>query len=164
MVRACASLGAGTRFTVTMPGARAGTGVAGVLRSIQAGRESWRGARAYLVEDDPAERTSMQVLLTLWGFEVRCAGSAGEAEEFVARRGRPNLLLIHLRLPHAQDGAAFAARACAAHGEFPVLVITGESGESAFRSARQHGYTVLQKPVPFDTLYAAVSTAMQRSP
>lgn len=163
-IELCSSLGAGTRFTVTMPGGRAGTGAAGVLRSIEAGRESWRGARAYVVDDDPAVRTSMQVLLTLWGFEVHCAGSAGEAEELVAQRGRPNLLLIDLRLPHAQDGAAVAARACAAHGEFPVLVITGESGESAFRSARQHGYTVLQKPVPFDTLYAAVSTAMQRSP
>jgi len=163
-IELCSSLGAGTRFTVTMPGARAGTGAAGVLRSIEAGRESWRGARAYVVDDDPAVRTSMQVLLTLWGFEVHCAGSAGEAEELVAQRGRPNLLLIDLRLPHAQDGAAVAARACAAHGEFPVLVITGESGESAFRSARQHCYTVLQKPVPFDTLYAAVSTAMQRSP
>ena len=159
----CSSLGAGTRFTVTMPGARAGIGAAAVLRSIERGRESWRGARAYVVDDDPAVRTSMQVLLTLWGFEVHCAGSAAEAGVLIAQRGRPNLLLIDQRLPHAQEGAAVAARACAAHGEFPVLVITGESGESALRSAREHRYTVLQKPVPFDTLYAAVSTAMQRS-
>ena len=159
----CSSLGAGTRFTVRMPGARAGTGAIEVLRSIERGRESWRGARAYVVDDDPAVCTSMQVLLTLWGFEVHCAGSAAEAEVLIAQRGRPDLLLIDQRLPHAQDGATVAARACAAHGEFPVLVITGESAESALRSAREHRYTVLQKPVPFDTLYAAVSTAMQPS-
>ena len=123
-----------------------------------------RGARAYVVDDDPAVRTSMKVLLTLWGFEVHCTGSAAEAGVLIAKRGRPDLLLIDQRLPHGQEGAAVAARACAAHGEFPVLVITGESGESALRSAREHRYTVLQKPVPFDTLYAALSTAPQRSP
>ena len=42
-------------------------------------------------------------------------------------------------------------------------VAARESAESALRSAREHRYTVLQKPVPFDTLYAAVSTAMQPS-
>ncbi len=163
-IELCSRLGAGTRFTVTMPGARAGTGAAAVLCSIERGRESWSGARAYVVDDDPAVRTSMKVLLTLWGFEVHCAGSAAEAGVLIAKRGRPDLLLIDQRLPHGQEGAAVAARACAAHGEFPVLVITGESGESALRSAREHRYTVLQKPVPFDTLYAALSTALQRSP
>ena len=163
-IELCSGLGAGTRFTVTLPGARAGIGAAAVLRSIEGGRESWRGARAYVVDDDPAVRTSMQVLLTLWGFEAHCAGSAAEAGELIAQRGRPNLLLIDQRLPHAQDGAAVAARACAAHGEFPVLIITGENEESALRTAREHRYAVLQKPVPFDTLYAAVSAALQRSP
>ena len=163
-IELCSSPGVGTRFTVSMPGASAGNGASAVLRSIERGRESWRGARAYVVDDDPAVRTSMQVLLTLWGFEVHCAGSAAEAGVLIAKCGRPDLLLIDQRLPYAQEGAAVAARACAAYGEFPVLIITGESGESALRSAREHRYTVLQKPVPFDTLYAAVSTALQRSP
>ncbi len=163
-IELCSILGVGTRFTISMQGARASTGAAAVLRSIERGRDSWRGARAYVVDDDAAVRTSMQVLLTLWGFEVHCAGSAAEAGALIAKRGRPDLLLIDQRLPHAQEGAVVAARACAAHGEFPVLVITGESEDSAVHSAREHHYTVLRKPVPFDTLYAAVSTAMQRSP
>lgn len=162
-IELCSSLGTGTRFTVTIPGARAGTGAAAILGSIECGRESWRGTRAYVVDDDAAVRTSMQVLLTLWGFEVHCAGSAAEAGTLIAKCGRPDLLLIDQRLPHAQEGAAVAARACAAYGEFPVLIITGETGESALRSAHERHYTVLQKPVPFDTLYAAVSKAMQRS-
>ena len=153
----------GTQFTVTLPAARAGSGTAAMLRSIQEGRESWRGARVYVVDDDAAVRASMQVLLGLWGFEVHCAASAYEVGELLAQRGRPDLMLIDLRLPYAQDGAAVAARACAAHGDFPVLVVTGESAAAALRTAHEYHYPVLQKPVPFDTLYAAVSGAMQRS-
>ncbi len=155
------SIGEGTRFTVTLPSARAGSGTAAMLRSIQEGRKSWRGARVYVVDDDAAVLASMQALLRLWGFEVHCAASAAEANALLAQRGRPNLMLIDLRLPHGQDGAAVAARACADHGAFQVLIVTGESAESALHSAREHGYTLLQKPVPFDTLYAAVSAAMQ---
>lgn len=155
------SIGEGTRFTVTLPSARAGSGTAAMLRSIQEGRKSWRGARVYVVDDDAAVRASMQALLRLWGFEVHCAASAAEADALLAQRGRPNLMLIDLRLPHGQDGAAVAARACADHGAFQVLIVTGESAESALHPAREHGYTLLQKPVPFDTLYAAVSAAMQ---
>ena len=153
--------GEGTRFTVTLPSVHAGPGTAAILRSIYRGRQSWSGARVYVVDDDAAVRASMRALLTLWGFQVHCAAEATELSALLAEHGRPDLMLIDLRLPHGQDGAAIAAQARGAYGAFPVLIVTGETAESALRSAHESQLTVLQKPVPFDTLYAAVSSAMQ---
>ena len=153
--------GEGTRFTVTLPSVHAGPHTATMLRSIQLGRQSWQGARVYVVDDDAAVRASMRALLTLWGFQVHCAAEATELSALLAQCGRPALLLIDLRLPHGQDGALVAAQACATYGAFPILLVTGETAESSLRSAHERQLTVLQKPVPFDTLYAAVSDAIQ---
>ncbi len=153
--------GEGTQFTVTLPSVHAGPSTAAMLRSIQLGRQSWQGARVYVVDDDAAVRASMRALLTLWGFQVHCAAEAGELSALLAECGRPALLLIDLRLPHGQDGALVAAQARATYGTFPILVVTGETAESSLRSAHERQLTVLQKPVPFDTLYAAVSDAIQ---
>ncbi len=153
--------GEGTRFTVTLPSVHAGPGTAAILRSIYRGRQSWNGARVYVVDDDAAVRASTRALLTLWGFRVHCAAEATELTALFAEHGRPDLMLIDLRLPHGQDGAAIAAQARGTYGAFPVLIVTGETAESALRSARESQLTVLQKPVPFDTLYAAVSSAMR---
>lgn len=153
--------GQGTCFKISLPGALAETIPASAALAVGLGAPSWRGLTVLVVDDDDTVRSSMRTLLTMWGFEVRSTSGAAEADQLLAHWGRPDLMIADLRLRDAEDGASLAARLSALHGPFPTLIITGESAEHALRAVRDRDYTVLQKPVPVDALYAAVGAALR---
>ncbi len=155
------ALGQGSWFKVTFPGCGSGDIAASLPRSAKTAPLIWQGKQIYVVDDDAVVLNSMRTLLSTWGFEVRCASSAPEANALLAQRGIPDLLIADLRLRDAEDGATLASRLVGAFGSFPVLIMTGETAEPLLRIAHDKGYGVLQKPVPTGDLYAAVETVLQ---
>ncbi len=152
--------GQGSSFKVAFPGCGSGDIAASLPHSAKTAPAAWQGKQIYVVDDDTVVLNSMQALLPLWGFEVRCASSAPEARALLARWGLPDLLIADLRLRDAEDGATLASRLVGTFGSFPVLIMTGETAEPLLRTARTKGYSVLQKPVSAADLYAAVEIAL----
>jgi hypothetical protein len=46
------------------------------------------------------------------------------------------------------------------HGDFPILIITGETSSDALRLANERSYTLLQKPIAPEVLCRAIMTAL----
>lgn len=132
----------------------------------QAGRPAkalFPDARIYVVDDEVDITRSMNKLLTLWGVRVNVANSSRELRQLFELQGKPDLLIADLRLGETEHGAALATRFRGEFGEFPVLIITGETASDALRDANESGYVLLQKPIAPELLYDAIALRLQAS-
>ncbi|WGS84603.1 hybrid sensor histidine kinase/response regulator [Methylomonas sp. UP202] len=118
------------------------------------------GKRIYVVDDEADILEAMRILLQGWGCRVETAASARVADALFSDVGRPDLLIVDLRLAEGEQGLALVRRLRGRHGEFPVLVVTGETGLEALAPVRVAGFPLLQKPIVADVLYDAVSRAL----
>jgi len=118
------------------------------------------GKRVYVVDDERDILTSMRTLLGLWGIDVATASSPRSAVELFRASGPPDLMIVDLRLGHEKHGAELADRLQEKYGEFPILIITGETSSEALRSANQRSYTLLQKPIAAELLRRAIIAAL----
>lgn len=109
------------------------------------------GQRVYLVDDEQIILQSMRALLMLWGYHVDTASSAQEADALFETGGAPDLLLIDLRLGSG-NGAEFAQAWMHRHGDFPTLIISGETDPERLRHLSSAGWRVLQKPIAPEVL------------
>jgi signal transduction histidine kinase len=119
------------------------------------------GKRVYVVDDERDILNSMGTLLRVWGMVVSTAGSAQAAESLFIQDGLPNLLLVDLRLGEAEHGALFARRMQMVYGDFPVLVMTGETSSDALRQANEQAYPLLQKPIAQEMLRSAINNLLK---
>ncbi len=113
-----------------------------------------------LVEDDPDLMRFAQVTLRLAGYRVVTA-SDGEQALVAARKARPTLMLLDLRLP-VLDGWQVLDRMAADPGlrTIPVLIVTATAEGLSRRSVEASsvvGYLV--KPLSADALLAGVESA-----
>jgi CheY-like chemotaxis protein len=144
-------LGEGTEFRVTLP-AVVGTAISRLDEDSVASPVSLEGRRVYVVDDERDIRNSMRALLGIWGVQASTADSVKDAEALFAKAGIPDLLIIDLRLADQEHGSHLAARLQRQYGDFPVLIITGESSSDALREAHESGYALLQKPIAAEVL------------
>jgi DNA-binding NtrC family response regulator len=121
---------------------------------------SLHGRKVYVVDDERDILTSMRTLLGLWGIDVATASSPRSAVELFQASGPPDLMIVDLRLGHEKHGAELADRLQEKYGEFPILIITGETSSEALRSANQRSYTLLQKPIAAELLRRAIIAAL----
>lgn len=117
---------------------------------------------ALVVDDDPALRNGIATFLRDKGLRVATAASASEA---VAQlRGKPDVVVLDVRLP---DGDAFTVLEVARKlAPAPLrIALSGEaSPEDAFRLA-QHGVRdFLQKPASLDEIWDAIQNAADEPP
>jgi signal transduction histidine kinase/ActR/RegA family two-component response regulator len=153
--------GLGTQFTVLLPGVSATTPL---QRADDAPpRQPFNGRRIYVVDDEPDILKSMDMLLGLWGAATESATSPAAAEQLLREHGKPDLLIIDLRLGGDEHGVQLASRFQREHGPFPVLVITGETSSAALRDANEQAYVLLQKPIAPEVLRAAISDALEKA-
>ena len=102
--------------------------------------------RLLIVEDDAAQRTGLQKLLTSWGFNVEVAKDGREAMEIVARN-RPSIVLSDMVMPNM--GGLELLRALK-HDDVDVtmVLLTAQgSVETAVEAIKQGAYDFLTKPV-----------------
>jgi signal transduction histidine kinase/ActR/RegA family two-component response regulator len=156
-------IGQGSRFRVSMPAILGEAALPAPVppRSVDA---SLRAKHVYVVDDELDILNSMRILLGVWGIRVQTADSSSNAYRMFENHGPPDLLIIDLRLGEDEHGARLADRLQQIHGQFPVLIITGETSSEALRQANERSYTLLQKPIAPEVLRRAIvaATAISR--
>jgi len=110
-----------------------------------------------VVDDDPDLLEVVRVILTMSGYEVRCASNGKEAIERVEEKV-PALILLDMLMP-VMDGWQCASELQARYGRsLPIVVIT--AAEHARARAEKVGSGVngvLAKPFDMDDLLRMVS-------
>ncbi|MGQ0560332.1 MAG: response regulator [Gemmatimonadota bacterium] len=105
-------------------------------------------SRILLVEDDSLLRHAFRMLLEDAGYQIREAGTAGDAIA-QARRETPDLILLDLGLPDAPGlDVARTLRREAPTRDTPILALTGRVGAQEKAECLAAGCTsYLTKPI-----------------
>ena len=114
----------------------------------------------FLVDDDPAVRTSVTLLLTSMGHPV---DSFESAQQFLDayRDDRPGCLLVDVRMP-GLSGLELQGRLKAVGITLPVIVITGYGDiPMAVRAMQAGAVTFLEKPFREQELWENVQRAIE---
>ncbi len=143
----------------SVPGVRALTpdgDPAQVLDDVSTSPATKSGLRVLAVDDDPAIRAALAMLLPQWGFELRLAANAAEAYAQIEAEWRPQVLLLDRHLPD-ESGLSLGIRLRAAIEPTPAcLIITGDTAPEHLSAMQASGFELLHKPVAPHVLHAAL--------
>jgi CheY-like chemotaxis protein len=118
------------------------------------------GRRILVVEDEPAVREGLLVLLQSWGADVEALADLPAVQAWRASPGRvaPDLLIVDYRLPGGHTGveALAALRARWPGVKLPAIVVTGSSLGGHEDEAGRHDFHLLIKPVLPNKLRAMI--------
>ena len=119
--------------------------------------------RVLVVEDDTSIRDTLELALTMQGYEVATAANGREAMALL-RRWRPDLIVLDLMMP-VMDGWNFRAeQRRAGYDDVPVLVLTASRNAADSKDALGAAER-LQKPFDLRHLLDTISRlAQQGSP
>lgn len=115
-----------------------------------------RDVMIYLIDDEEDILRSSEALFKTWLIRVKTAISAEAGEALFNKFGIPQLLIVDLRLRGEEHGADLALRLQKTYGNFPVLVITGETASEALNRTYTAGFQLLQKPISPESLFEAL--------
>jgi len=122
----------------------------------------YQGARrtVLVIDDDPAQRTILQSLLSPLGFDVQVAAGGMEGIALAAA-GAPDIVLLDIQMP-GMSGWEVAARLRVTHG--PALRIVMVSADAhEFRAGgdgRSNHDAFVTKPVELDALVAVIGAQL----
>lgn len=123
---------------------------------LATGREP--APRVLLVEDDPDLRELMQAGLEQAGLAVTAAADGEQALAW-ARRHRPAVVVLDLRLP-GMAGEEVAGRLRALPGAAPPVLVVTAVADPRERTERAGGLLYLRKPFRLDELVTAVRAVL----
>ena len=115
----------------------------------------------YVVDDDPAMRSSLRWLIESVGLSVRTCSSA---REFLAtyRDGEPGCLVLDVRMP-GMSGLDLQAELSRQHIDIPILIITGYAEVPlAVRAMKAGAFDFIEKPFSDQTLLDRIRAAVAR--
>ncbi|MDP1829324.1 MAG: response regulator [Archangium sp.] len=121
-----------------------------------------KNEKILLVEDEGVVALDIEQRLTQLGYVMVGTADTATAALELARTGRPDLVLMDIRIRGALDGVDLA-RDLAARHELPVVFLTGNADEATLRravEAEPYGYVL--KPFELRTLEATIQTALFR--
>lgn len=150
--------GAGSRFSVTFNSVM--TNSSHQRKTASTNSMRLQGKRIYVVDDEIDILDGMRWLLNAWDVHVETATSPETAEALFIHSGIPHLLIVDLRLRGEEHGAELASRLQRIHGDFPVLIVTGETASESLNKADKAGYLLLKKPITPENLYNAACRAL----
>jgi two-component system, LuxR family, response regulator FixJ len=115
----------------------------------------------YIVDDDPALRHSLSVLLAAKGCRVQSFASAREF--LTAAPALPlGCLIVDIRMPE-MDGLELMGRLRARGLEFPMVVITGHADVPlAVRAMKAGAVDFIEKPFAAEKLFGGIEAARSR--
>ena len=116
--------------------------------------------RIHVVDDEPAIRDTMRMILEYEGYEVLLAGSGPEGLT-MAERDSPDLVFLDIKMP-GLDGLS-AAREIAGERRAAVVILTAFSQRDLIERARDAGaLAYLVKPFQKADLLPAIEVALGR--
>src|SRR3712207_2521113 len=117
--------------------------------------------RVLIAEDDPLVSITLSDQLAQLGHNVVAVASDGQEAIDMARRERPELALLDIKMPNV-DGIT-AAEQIGAELDIPMLMLTAYSDRPlVMRAAEAGALGYLLKPVSADELAANIRLAMAR--
>ena len=120
-----------------------------------------QGRRMLLVEDEPAVREGLVVLLKAWGATVIDFDTVATLQAWLdtAPAEAPDLLLVDYRLPQGRTGldALAVVRRHWPGRKLPAIVITGSTIGGHETEAAEHDFHLLLKPVLPNKLRAMIA-------
>jgi two-component system, sensor histidine kinase len=154
-------VGRGTVFSFELPPGREPRTIAPPPASSAASLGlTLNGRRIVVVEDEPAVREGLLVLLQSWGAEVQALADMAAVQAWRAdpNARRPDLLIVDYRLPDGHTGidALGALRARWPGTALPAIVVTGSSLGGHEDEASKHDFHLLIKPVLPNKLRAMI--------
>ena len=118
--------------------------------------------KVYVVDDDPAVRDSLEILLKLAGFDVSAFESA---VKFLsdAQPGAGDCLIADIRMPE-MDGLTLQQELLRRGSQLPLIIITGHGDVPlAVQVMKAGAVDFLEKPFARETLLAAIRNALERA-
>lgn len=138
------TLGDGSRFRIWLP--RCEGEVEGEAATGAKQQRSRPAATVLLVEDEPAIRSLLEIVLRGAGFTVHAAGAPTEAITKSSKIERLDVLVTDVGLP-GMPGPELAEAIRACHPHAKILFISGYAEDAAFRRSVHSGdHEFLQKP------------------
>ncbi|HSN70809.1 MAG TPA: diguanylate cyclase [Steroidobacteraceae bacterium] len=123
---------------------------------------SERTRSVLIVEDDAIVALDLEQALTGLGYRIAGPSVSGEDAIELARRERPDLLLMDVDLPGAIDGIE-AARQIRAACDVPVIFLTGHSDSRTLaRAMAAEPFGYLLKPFQAKDLKCAIEVAVHK--
>jgi DNA-binding NtrC family response regulator len=117
-------------------------------------------AKILIVDDEPNTIMTMRRALELEGYEVKTAGSIGEAKDRL-REERAELCLLDVRLPDG-DGLDFLERESQAGSTLPTIMMSGHATiDDAVRATRLGARDFLEKPISQDRLLLTIANVLE---
>lgn len=153
------SLGAGSRFSITVPRSAASKApakqAASAIRSAVARR--FDHISVLCIDNEQQVLAGMHKLLSSWGCDVTTAESAAWLLND-AECQAPQLLLVDFHLEHGESGVNVIAALRAHWGiDIPAILITADHTEEAKTAAQQANVPILRKPLKPASLGALMS-------
>jgi signal transduction histidine kinase/CheY-like chemotaxis protein len=152
--------GRGTVFSFELPVGREPRTIAPPPASAASLGLTLDGRRIVVVEDEPAVREGLLVLLRSWGASVEALPDLAAVQAWRAdpQRQPPDLLIVDYRLPEGHTGieALVAIRARWPGLTMPAIVVTGSSLGGHEDEAGRHDFHLLIKPVLPNKLRAMI--------
>ena len=154
--------GRGTVFTLELPVGREPRSIAPPSASASAGLGlTLTSRRILVVEDEPAVREGLIVLLEAWGASVLALPDMAAVQAWCAEPAGPppDLLIVDYRLPEGRTGveALAALRGHWPGTALPAIVVTGSSLGGHEDEAGRHDFHLLIKPVLPNKLRAMIA-------
>jgi signal transduction histidine kinase/CheY-like chemotaxis protein len=121
-------------------------------------------ARTVLViDDEPAIREGLQMLLETWGFASATAANVAQARAVAASLGTElDLVISDLHLLRGEDGLQAIAAVREACGRVvPAMLVTGDVTPAEIRRAAASGNMVLFKPLQPSKLFSVLRTLVE---
>lgn len=154
--------GRGSVFTLELPAGRLVPTQRAAISAKGPVALTLEGRLIVVVEDEPAVRAGLEVLLQGWGADLATFDSAAAAQAWAAsadrERVRPDLLIVDYRLEHGHNGIEVVTALRQRFGTgVPAIVVTGSTMSGLEKEAHEHAFHLLVKPVLPNKLRAMIA-------
>ena len=155
-------VGHGTVFTLELPIGKAPRAPAQVLPGKGPVGITLAGRLIVVVEDEPAVRAGLEVLLKGWGAEIASFDSVAESTQWAQACDlavvKPDLLIVDYRLEEGRTGVdAIRALRERFGAAVPAILVTGSTMTGHDKEAQAHDFHLLIKPVVPNRLRAMIA-------
>jgi Na+/proline symporter/signal transduction histidine kinase len=159
-LRVRSKVGIGSVFSITVPFGRAMYAAPLPEPGVMMGGDSLAGLRVLSVDNDREILEGMRTLLQRWGVTVLVAATVDEALALLAQQ--PDVALVDYHLHDRLDGLGVIDALRAESGRhLPAALLTGDGSDALKLAAREHGCTVLTKPVKPASMRAFLAAQRQ---